>query len=90
MDRTRHTRRHGVWSMALAMLAVAGPVSAAEPYVAVTAIVEHTNLDAVRDGVRDRLAEAGLNAGQNLRFEYHSAGADPLRTSLAEMKRKLS
>jgi putative ABC transport system substrate-binding protein len=63
------------------MLAVTGAASAAEPYVAVTAIVEHASLDAVRDGVRDRLAEAGLSAGHNLRFEYHTAGADPARAA---------
>lgn len=91
MDRTRHGRRYGVWSMALAMLAMglsAMAASAAEPYVAVTAIVEHTNLDAVRDGVRDRLAEAGLSAGQNLRFEYYTAGADPARA--AEIAREVA
>ncbi|MCZ6605177.1 MAG: ABC transporter substrate-binding protein [Alphaproteobacteria bacterium] len=67
--------------LALGIMAKAGPAAAADPYVAVTAIVEHMNLDAVRDGVRDRLAEAGLSAGQNLRFEYYSAGADPARAA---------
>lgn len=41
--------------------------------VSVTAIVEHPALDAVRDGVRDRLEEAGYKTGENLDFTYESA-----------------
>ncbi|MFL9926527.1 ABC transporter substrate-binding protein [Herbaspirillum lusitanum] len=49
------------------------PALAADKYVAVTAIVEHPALDAVRDGVKDELKEAGFEAGKNLKWEYQSA-----------------
>ncbi|HEY8369799.1 MAG TPA: ABC transporter substrate-binding protein [Thermodesulfobacteriota bacterium] len=41
--------------------------------VAVTAIVDHPALNAVRDGVRDELKARGFEEGRNLRFEYESA-----------------
>ena len=68
-------RRACLSTLALA-LAAAAPFAARadEPkMVAVTAIVEHPALDAVRDGVRDELKAAGLEAGKNLKFEYQSA-----------------
>lgn len=46
---------------------------AADKTVAVTAIVEHAALDAVRDGVRDQLKADGFEVGKNLKFEYQSA-----------------
>lgn len=46
---------------------------AADKTVAVTAIVEHPALDAVRDGVREELKASGFEAGKNLKFEYQSA-----------------
>ena len=49
------------------------PALAADKFVAVTAIVEHPSLDAVRDGVRDELKAAGFEAGKNLKWEYQSA-----------------
>lgn len=64
-------RRLAVLSLALS--AVASPVLATTPSVAVTAIVEHPALDAARDGVKDELKEAGFEAGKNLKFEYQSA-----------------
>jgi putative ABC transport system substrate-binding protein len=45
--------------------------------VAVTAIAEHPALDAVRDGVRDELKEAGYDTGKNLKFVYQSAQGSP-------------
>lgn len=45
----------------------------AHPLVAVTAIVEHPALDAVRDGAKHALEQAGYHDGQNLRFVYQSA-----------------
>ena len=64
-------------SLALLAAAVAAaaatPSLAAEKSVAVTAIVEHKALDAVRDGVRDELKSAGFEAGKNLKYEYQSA-----------------
>jgi putative ABC transport system substrate-binding protein len=58
----------------LAGLSSAG-AQAAEPVksVAVTTIVEHPALDAVRDGVKEALAKAGYVAGQNLRWQYQTA-----------------
>ena len=41
--------------------------------VAITAIVEHPALDAVRDGVLDALNEAGYIQGKNLKWQYQSA-----------------
>ncbi len=54
------------------------PARAAQPItVATTAIVEHPALDAVRDGVRDALAEEGFRVGQEIRFLYESAQGNP-------------
>lgn len=61
-----------VGAMALAM-AIAAPVSAQQKSVAVTAIVEHPALDAVRDGVQDALKQAGYEPGKNLKWQYQSA-----------------
>jgi len=41
--------------------------------VAVTAIVEHPALDAVRDGVKKALADAGYSEARGLRWQYQSA-----------------
>ena len=41
--------------------------------VAITAIVEHPALDAVRDGVLDALNDAGYTEGTNLKWQYQSA-----------------
>ena len=57
-----------------AALAMAGaPAMAQQKSVAVTAIVEHPALDAIRDGVREVLTEAGYEDGKNLRWQYQSA-----------------
>lgn len=60
-----------------AATALAMPVKAADVTVAVTAIVEHPALDAVRDGVKEALAEAGYKDGENLKFLYESAQGNP-------------
>ena len=53
--------------------ALAAPASAAQPKsVAVTAIVEHPALDAVRDGVKRALAAAGYR-DEKLAWQYQSA-----------------
>lgn len=53
---------------------LAAPAAADEvKSVAITAIVEHPALDAVRDGVRVALEEAGYKEGENLEWEYQSA-----------------
>jgi len=60
-----------------ATLAISLPAQAEDVTVAVTAIVEHPALDAVRDGVKETLAEAGYKEGENLRFLYESAQGNP-------------
>jgi putative ABC transport system substrate-binding protein len=60
-----------------ASVALALPAKAADVTVDVTAIVEHPALDAVRDGVKDALAEAGYKDGENLKFVYQSAQGNP-------------
>lgn len=47
------------------------------PFVAVTQIVEHPALDAVRNGVKDSLADAGYEEGKGLRWEWQSAQGNP-------------
>ncbi|QDF96087.1 ABC transporter substrate-binding protein [Azoarcus sp. DD4] len=59
-------------ALALSISLVA-PVAAQQKSVAVTAIVEHPALDAVRDGVKDALAKAGYEEGKNLKWQYQSA-----------------
>jgi putative tryptophan/tyrosine transport system substrate-binding protein len=58
-------------------LGLAGPAFAADVTVAVTAIVEHPALDAVRQGVQDELAAQGYEAGDNLDFQFESAQGNP-------------
>ena len=50
-----------------------GMAFAAEKHVAITQIVEHPALDAVRKGVKDVLAEAGYVEGKGLKWSYESA-----------------
>lgn len=45
--------------------------------VAVTAIVEHPALNAIRDGVKEELQAAGYTEGNNLKWEYQSAQGNP-------------
>ena len=47
------------------------------PFVAVTQIVEHPALDAVRDGIQDELAEAGYEEGSSLTWAWESAQGQP-------------
>ena len=63
----------------LTALALAGIGSAAaEPKnVAITAIVEHPALDAVRDGIKKGLADAGYAEGTDVAFAYESAQGNP-------------
>ncbi|MBF0674997.1 ABC transporter substrate-binding protein [Pseudomonas sp.] len=60
-------------ALTLTMTAPLASVAAEQKSVAVTAIVEHPALDAVRDGVRDALAQAGYESGKNLKWQYQSA-----------------
>ncbi|SCX54524.1 putative ABC transport system substrate-binding protein [Variovorax sp. EL159] len=60
-------------ALALGILAAAPSFAADTKSVAVTAIVEHPALDAVRDGVKAELKAAGYEEGKNLKFSYQSA-----------------
>ncbi len=60
-------------ALALAVATLAAPALAADKSVAVTAIVEHPALDAVRDGVKEELKASGYEVGKNLKFTYQSA-----------------
>ncbi|MCL6416863.1 ABC transporter substrate-binding protein [Aestuariirhabdus sp. Z084] len=52
-------------------------LQAAERHVAITQIVEHPALDAVRKGVKDELADKGYNVDKNLKWSYESAQGSP-------------
>jgi putative ABC transport system substrate-binding protein len=54
-------------------LGISGQVLAADKYVAITQIVEHPALDAVREGVKDVLTEAGYVEDKGLKWSYESA-----------------
>ena len=68
------TKRMGLAALAVVMsLGVSGTARAADKHVAITQIVEHPALDAVRKGVKDVLAEAGYSEGHGLKWSYESA-----------------
>lgn len=60
-------------AVAMALVSLTSAHAAEEKSVAVTAIVEHPALDAVRDGVQAALKEAGYETGKNLKWQYQSA-----------------
>lgn len=60
-------------AFALAIAAIAPLAHAQQKSVAVTAIVEHPALDAIRDGVKSSLQAAGFEEGKNLKWQYQSA-----------------
>lgn len=62
----------------IAALALSANAAAAQDVtVAVTSIVEHPALDAVRDGIRDGLAEKGFTEGENMEFMFETAQGNP-------------
>lgn len=65
--------KKSLMAMMLGAVALASTVHAAEPRVAVTAIVDHPALDAVRKGVSDELNAGGYVIGKSLQLEYQSA-----------------
>lgn len=67
---------HKLAAVALA-LGISGAAVAAPQSVAVTAIVEHPALDAVRDGVREQLKEEGFVEGKDIAWQYQSAQGNP-------------
>ncbi|MEO0459146.1 MAG: ABC transporter substrate-binding protein [Cyanobacteria bacterium P01_A01_bin.114] len=56
------------------------------PFIAVTQIVEHPALDAVRDGVQDELAEAGYKDGESLKWAWETAQGQPATASQIAQK----
>lgn len=54
-----------------------GGGSADMPFVAVLQFLEHPALDAVQDGLKDALDEAGYKDGESLRWDLQSAQANP-------------
>jgi putative ABC transport system substrate-binding protein len=45
--------------------------------VAITQIVEHPSLDAIRRGIIDALQDAGFSVGKNLQLDYQNAQGNP-------------
>jgi len=81
--------RLGFAALATAVsLAVSGPAFAADKHVAITQIVEHPALDAVRKGVKDVLSEAGLSEGNGLKWSYESAQGNS--ATAAQIAKKFS
>lgn len=56
-----------------ALVALGTPAVAQQRSVAVTSVIEHPALDAVRDGVKEALEAAGYTDGKNLRWQYQTA-----------------
>src|SRR5690606_41629385 len=75
-------------ALTLTMAAPLASVAAEQKSVAGTAIVEHPALDAVRDGVRDALTQAGYESGKNLKWQYQSAQGNT--GTAAQIARKCS
>ena len=64
--------------LALAVAGIASPALAADVTVAVTSIVEHPALNAVRDGVKEALAAAGFKDGAGgFHFVFETAQGKP-------------
>jgi putative ABC transport system substrate-binding protein len=63
--------------LAAAALAGIGSAAAEPKTVAITAIVEHPALDAVRDGIKKGLADAGYAEGTDVTFTYETAQGNP-------------
>ena len=65
------------YGLLAAVLAGIGSAAAQQQNVAITAIVEHPALDAVRDGVKKGLADAGYAEGTDVTFAYETAQGNP-------------
>lgn len=67
-------KKFKVSALALVLgMSAASAALAQDKFVAITAIVEHPALDAVRDGVIKQLAKDGFVEGKNLKVKYQSA-----------------
>lgn len=67
----RHATKFALGAIAIAATLVHAPVSAQS--VAVTSIVEHPALDAVKDGVLETLTAAGYTEDKGLRWQFQTA-----------------
>ena len=65
-----------VSAVALVLIGLAG-TAAAQKSVAITAIVEHPALDAVRDGVMKGLADLGYEEGTDVVYSFETAQGNP-------------
>jgi putative ABC transport system substrate-binding protein len=88
-EETMKPARWGLMAGAAAMAAIilgSHQAQSADPVtIAVTAIVDHPALEAVRDGVRDELEAEGYS-GAKLKFIYESAQGNP--STAAQIARK--
>lgn len=57
----------------LIAFSIIGAATAQQKSVALTAITDHPSLEAVRDGVKETLENAGYVEGKNLHWQYQSA-----------------
>lgn len=77
-DRGMTTGRTKCAGLVLALVVATSTAEGQEPaVVAVLTAIQHPNLDAVRDGLRDALRDRGYIDGENLVLVYESAQADP-------------
>ncbi len=74
--------------LAALLLAAGGSAGAADKSVAITQIVEHPSLEAIRQGVLDELAAQGLKPGQGLKLDYQNAQGNP--ATAAQIARKFA
>jgi putative ABC transport system substrate-binding protein len=65
--------KKSLFALSTAILLMSPLASFADKFVAITQIVEHSALDAVRKGVKDELAALGYTEGKNLKWSYESA-----------------
>lgn len=56
--------------------------------LAITSIVEHPSLDAIRKGVLDQLQEEGFSEGKNLQVDFQSAQGNP--STAAQIAKKFA
>jgi putative ABC transport system substrate-binding protein len=65
------------FGIAAALAAGLSGTAVAQKSVAITAIVEHPALDAVRDGIKKGLADLGYKEGADVTFAYETAQGNP-------------
>src|SRR5690606_32406067 len=76
IQRRSFMKLHSVLRKLAGAAAVAGALATAQAQaqsVAVTSIVEHPGLDAVRDGVHEALASAGYTEAKGLKWQFQTA-----------------